>query len=147
MLDRLHFILHLEMQAYNMFYQPHLDLHFQFFCVIIPDWQLPKFIENTHKIAQNRVYNVRKLFVGLGVGWRKWGRRENGEGRAPWLLGYRRPWLTNDFCEINCYASVLIKHINEIQLCAPSLAWTCLPCLTRSCQRWRTQLYFVNALY
>jgi len=27
--------------------------------------QLPKFTENTHKIAQNCVYNVQKLFVGV----------------------------------------------------------------------------------
>jgi len=31
---------------------------FSFFAVIIPDCQLPKFTENTHKIAQNCVQNV-----------------------------------------------------------------------------------------
>jgi len=34
--------------------------------VIMPDWQLQKFTENMHKIAQNRVYNVQKLFAGGG---------------------------------------------------------------------------------
>ena len=42
-LARLHFILHLEMQACNVLYQPHL--YFLFFGVIISDCQLPKFTE------------------------------------------------------------------------------------------------------
>ena len=37
----------------DVFYQPHLYIYFLFFGVIIPDCQLLKFTENTHKIAQN----------------------------------------------------------------------------------------------
>jgi len=47
--------------------------------------------ENTHKFAQNCIYNVQKLFAGGG---RKKGRGKTWEwGVAPWLLGDRRPWL------------------------------------------------------
>jgi len=42
-----------SIEACNVFYQPHLYIFFIFFGVIIPDCQLPKFTENTHKIAQN----------------------------------------------------------------------------------------------
>jgi len=53
------------MQAYNvLIYQLHL--YFWVFWVIIPDWQLPKFTEKTHEIAQNCVYNVQKLCAGGG---------------------------------------------------------------------------------
>ena len=47
---------------------------FLIFLVSISDCQLPKFTENTHKIAQNCVQNVQKLSAGMG-------------GRAPWLFG------------------------------------------------------------
>ena len=40
-LARLRFILNLQMQAYNVFYQPHLYIFFSFFGVIIPDCRLP----------------------------------------------------------------------------------------------------------
>jgi len=39
-----------------------------FFGVIISDCQLPKFTENTHKIAQNCVQNVQKLSETLRGG-------------------------------------------------------------------------------
>ena len=53
----LRFILNLQMQACNVFYQPHLYIYsfFSFFGVIIPDCQLLKFTENMHKIAQSWV--------------------------------------------------------------------------------------------
>ena len=62
-LARLRFMLHLEMQACNMLHQPHL--YFYFVGVIISDCQLPKFSENTHKIAQNCTQNFQKLSAGL----------------------------------------------------------------------------------
>jgi len=78
---------------------------FHFFGVIIPECQLPKFTENTHKIAQNCIWNVQKLFAGVkgwGEGWRKRGEDMTMGGPAQWLLGDRRPWKTekvvNGFC-------------------------------------------------
>ena len=65
-LARLRFIPHLEMKTCGVFNQLHI-----FGGIIIP-----KFTENTHKIAQNCVYNVRKLIAGGGC--RKKGGRENG---------------------------------------------------------------------
>jgi len=44
-----------------------------FFGVIISDCQLPKFTENTHKIAQNCVQDVQKLFAGVEEGGGKGG--------------------------------------------------------------------------
>jgi len=84
-LARLRFIHHLEMQACNVLYQPHLYFY-NIFSVIISDCQLPKFTENTHKIAQNRVQNVQKL---RGWGWRKGGggRREKWEESAAMAVG------------------------------------------------------------
>jgi len=70
-LAQLRFVIHLEMQACNVLFQPHL--YFLIFDVIISDCQLPKFTENTHKIAQNCVQNVQKL--------RRWGVAEKWEGR------------------------------------------------------------------
>jgi len=58
----LRFIPHLEMKACNVLYQ--LRLHFLVVWVIIADCQLSRFTENMHKIAQNCVYNVQKLFAG-----------------------------------------------------------------------------------
>jgi len=80
-------------------------IFFSFFGVIIPECQLPKFTENTHKIAQNCIWNVQKLFAGVkgwGEGWRKRGEDMTMGGPAQWLLGDRRPWKTekvvNGFC-------------------------------------------------
>ena len=50
-LARLRFILSLQMQY--VLPTPFIYI-FSFFGVIIPNCQLPKFTENTHKIAQNR---------------------------------------------------------------------------------------------
>jgi len=84
-LARMRFIVHLKMQACNVLYQPHrVPIYiFLFFGIIIPDCQLPKFTENTHKIVQNVQYSL-------------WGGGKCGEdvrigARAPWLLGDRRP--------------------------------------------------------
>ena len=60
-----------------------------FFWVIIPDWQLPKFTENTHKIAENCVYNVQKLCASGGI--RGWGWRENGGNSAMVVGGIDTP--------------------------------------------------------
>ena len=57
---------------------------FVFFC----DWLLPKFTENTHKIAQNCVYNIKKLFPRVAD---KRGSKTWDWAIAPWLLGARRP--------------------------------------------------------
>ena len=66
-LTRLRFISHLEMKPCNVLYQLHLYFcFFLHFWVIISDRQLPKFTENTHKIAQNCVCNVQKLFAEGG---------------------------------------------------------------------------------
>jgi len=40
---------------------------FFIFGVIISDCQLPKFTENTHKIAQNCVQKCPKIVCGVGV--------------------------------------------------------------------------------
>jgi len=51
------FILHLDMQACNVFYQPNLAY---IFGIVITDWQLPKFTETRiklHKIAYKMAKN------------------------------------------------------------------------------------------
>ena len=53
-LARLRFIPHLETKSCNVLYQLCLYIFFSFL-VIIADCQLPKFTENTHKIAQTCV--------------------------------------------------------------------------------------------
>ena len=52
------------MKACNVLYQLHLCI----LGVIIPDCQLPKFTENTHKLHKiaYTIYNVQKLFAGGG---------------------------------------------------------------------------------
>jgi len=62
------------------------------FWVIIPDCQLPKFTETTHKISQNCVYNVQKLFAGRG--------ERKKEGIAPWLFRGLTPLLTWEESEV-----------------------------------------------
>jgi len=65
-------------------------IFFHFFGVIIADCQLPKFTENTHKIALR--IKCPEIVCGGGVvgrgaeGWRKGGKTWEW-GRAPWLLG------------------------------------------------------------
>jgi len=83
-LARLRFILNLQMQACNVFYQIHLNIFSSFFGVIIPDCQLPKFTENTHKIAQI-AYKISKNCGGEVAGkegetW-EWG---GGERHGCW---------------------------------------------------------------
>jgi len=61
------FILHLEMQACTVLYQPHLYF-LKFFVAIISDCLLPKFTENsknTHKIGY-------KMSTNFLRGWRGW---------------------------------------------------------------------------
>jgi len=65
MVARLRLIIYLEMQACNVLYQPHF--YFFIFCVIIPDCQLQKFTESTHKIAQ-QLQNVKTIVCGSGGG-------------------------------------------------------------------------------
>ena len=81
------------MKACNVLYQ--LNLYF-WEGVIIPDWQLSKFNENTHKL-----HKIAYIQNCLGVAEK--GGRENG-GIARWLLG----GLTPMAC-IACYATVLVK--------------------------------------
>ena len=88
-LARFRFIPCLEMKACNVLYQLHLYF-FLFLGVIIPDWQLPKFTENTHKIAQKCVYYVQKLFAGDGGGRKE---RVGGWVGKTWKLGGIAPWL------------------------------------------------------
>ena len=70
-LARLRFTLHLEMRACNVLYQPYL--YCSFLGVIISDCQLPKFTENTYKIAQNCVLYKMPNNCLRGWGWRKKG--------------------------------------------------------------------------
>ena len=58
-------------------------IFFVFWGVIILDWQLPKFTDELHKIAQNCVHNVQKLCAGMvaekggGKTW-EWGEQRHG---------------------------------------------------------------------
>jgi len=74
-LARLHFILHLEMQACNVFYQPHLGLYYIFF----ESLSLTDSFQNSlktriklHKIAYKMSQNCMRAWGGP-VGWRKGG--------------------------------------------------------------------------
>jgi len=68
---------------------------FLFFVVIISDCQLPKFTENTHKIAQIANKMSKNCLRGWGLGKKRGDVRIVG-GRAPWLLGGdRRPWKSD----------------------------------------------------
>jgi len=70
--------------------------------VIIPDWQLPKFTENTHKLHKIAYTMSKKLFAG---GWqKKGGRRENGGKSAMVVRGDRRPWV------VVAVVSVVVSH-------------------------------------
>jgi len=89
MLARLRFM-HLEMQAYNVLYQPHL--YFLLFGVIISDCQLPKFTKTRiklHKIAYEMSKNCLR---GEGGGGKSGGSRENWEEERHGCWGDRRPW-------------------------------------------------------
>ena len=83
-LARLRFIPDLEMKPSKCF--TNFIYIFVFLCFwVIISYLLPKFTENTHKIAQNCVYNVQKLFAG---GWQIKGAGDvKMGGIAPWLLG------------------------------------------------------------
>jgi len=97
-LAQLRFILHVKMQVCNVLYQPHLYFFF-IFGVIISDCQLPKFTEKRIKYCTKLRTKWPKIVCRDGGGEGVWRKKRVGEtwelgGRAPWLLGDRRLWVS-----------------------------------------------------
>jgi len=92
-LARLRFILHLKNASVDCAL-PTPFIFFKFFGVIILDCQLPKFTENTHKIAKKMRIKCPKNVCRGGVAerGRGGGRREIGGKSAMVVGGDRRPW-------------------------------------------------------